>query len=319
MGHVEAERVETREQCGGRRRAAGVHVHPPVERARGRVLADHREHGRGAAEVGDALGPEEPPDLAGVDRPQAHVRAAGAGHRPGEAPAVAVEHRQRPQVARLRSEPCVVRHRGGLERRAPVVVHHSLGLPGRPARVVEREHRALVDRAPVRRVGRLGQPRVVLLVLDDQPDARLLGEGRRGLGELPGRHQERGAGVLEDVGHLRLGQPDVDRHQYAATHRHRVVQLEHDVAVGAQRRDPVALPDAGPRQRAHESGAAVGQLAVREPDLAVHHGGPVREDRGRPVEEGRRRQGSERELGAVRVGRLGHPITVDNGAWPSTP
>ena len=43
--------------------------------------------------------------------------------------AVAVEHRQRPQVPGTRAEPGVVGHRGGLQVGAPVVVHHPLGRP----------------------------------------------------------------------------------------------------------------------------------------------------------------------------------------------
>ena len=44
---------------------------------------------------------DQAPDFSGIDRSKAHVGAADGGHGPGGAPAVAVEHGQRPQVDRL--------------------------------------------------------------------------------------------------------------------------------------------------------------------------------------------------------------------------
>ena len=95
---------------------------------------------------------------------QAHVRAADRGDRPGRAPAVAVEHRQRPQVDARR---VVVRVHDLAERvqvRAAVVVLDALRAPGGAARVVDADRRALVVDLPGqvlarRRRGRAGPPR----------------------------------------------------------------------------------------------------------------------------------------------------------------
>jgi hypothetical protein len=74
-----------------------------------------------------------------------------------------------------------------------------------------------------------------------------------------------------------------------------VVQFQHHVAVGAERHHPVVMPHAHRGQRAGEPSAAAGQLAVGEGALPVDDRGPVGEDRGRAVEEGRGRQRGEGE------------------------
>ena len=91
-------------------------------------------------------------------------------------------------------------------------------------------------------------------------------------------------------------QPGVQRHQHGAHHRHRVVQFQHHVAVGAQRRHPVLAAHSRGGQRAGQPAAPFGHVAVGEPALAVDDRGPVGEDRGRAVEEGRGRQRGEGEL-----------------------
>jgi len=60
---------------------------------------------RSRAIVVDTLAADRVEDRLRVDLAQAHVRAAERGDGPREAPAVAMEHRQRPEIAR------VVRHR----------------------------------------------------------------------------------------------------------------------------------------------------------------------------------------------------------------
>ena len=80
----------------------------------------------------------------GLELRQAQMHAAHRRDRPREAPAVAVEHRQRPQVDGVAVEPHVQRHRQRLQVRAAMVVHDALGPRGRAARVVEREQRTLV-------------------------------------------------------------------------------------------------------------------------------------------------------------------------------
>ena len=58
----------------------------------------HQEdlHRGSAVVMGHAFGLKELPDRAGIQLAQADMRAPDGCHRPGEAPAIAVEHRQRP-------------------------------------------------------------------------------------------------------------------------------------------------------------------------------------------------------------------------------
>jgi hypothetical protein len=88
--------------------------------------------------MGDGVLHDELEDSLGLDRAQADVRARHRGHRPREAPAVAMEHRQRPQVNRVR------RHRprhhvaAGFQESAAMVVDDPLRPPRRARGVVER-------------------------------------------------------------------------------------------------------------------------------------------------------------------------------------
>ena len=70
--------------------------------------------------------------------------APAAVTRPGETPAVAMKHRQRPQEVARAIEPHVQRHRERLQVGAAVVIHHAFGRAGGAARVVDREQAALV-------------------------------------------------------------------------------------------------------------------------------------------------------------------------------
>jgi hypothetical protein len=54
--------------------------------------------------MGDAFVLDQPPNERRVDLAQTDMRSVDRGYGPGEAPAVAVEHRQRPQVDRARNE-----------------------------------------------------------------------------------------------------------------------------------------------------------------------------------------------------------------------
>ena len=117
----------------------------------------------------------------GAHPAQAHVRARHRRQRPGEAPAVAVEHRQGPQVDRVPAEVGGEHVGVAHERRAAVAVDDALGIAGGARGVVERQRLPLVLRhAPaepgvargeerlVVRVGqRLGRLRELLVVVVD--------------------------------------------------------------------------------------------------------------------------------------------------------
>ena len=90
----------------------------------------------------------------GIELAQAQMRRARSSHAPREAPAVAVEHRQRPEEGAVAVEPRFQRHRQRLQVGAAVVVHDALRLAGGAARVVDRDQPALVGHRPLVRSGR---------------------------------------------------------------------------------------------------------------------------------------------------------------------
>ena len=82
----------------------------------------------------------------GAHRTQADVNARGHRNRPCETPAVAVEHRQRPQIHReashARRDGVGVAH----ERRTTMVVDDALGVSRRAAGIIQRNRIPLVLR-----------------------------------------------------------------------------------------------------------------------------------------------------------------------------
>ena len=70
---------------------------------------------------------------------QADMGRGGDGQRPGEAPAIAVEHRQRPQIDRMLLQSCMDRVGIGHQCRAPIMVDDTLRIARRAGRVVERD------------------------------------------------------------------------------------------------------------------------------------------------------------------------------------
>ena len=63
-----------------------------------RTLDQHAEHGRRAAHMRHAMLADGVEDFRRLHFPQANMRAADCSHAPGKAPAVDVEHRQRPEI-----------------------------------------------------------------------------------------------------------------------------------------------------------------------------------------------------------------------------
>ena len=164
---------------GGRRRGGHQAVHLVVDALAPlrRRVEQHRVHDRRAAVVRDLVLADEIEDRLRLDLAQAHVRAGRRGDRPVEAPAVAMEHRQRPQVHR------VLRHRpvedvvDRVQVRAAIVIHDALGIAGRARGVVERDRVPLVGRRRSTRIpDRLprGRPRT-----RSRPRARRLRRARR--------------------------------------------------------------------------------------------------------------------------------------------
>ena len=155
--------------------------------------------------------------------------------------------------------------------------HDALGPRRRPARVVDGEQVTLADvRAPeVRRFGRQG----CLVVeppgaragqrdeLFDVPDP--VANTVHALEVILGSADDGRPGVIDDVGEIVGCQPVVDGNQHGANLRHRVKRLELLVQVRRDVGDPIALVHAHPLERGGPAVAAVEELLVAEPQVAV--------------------------------------------------
>ena len=333
MDDPEAHLLHLEDGRGARRGArGGDHQRVVQGPGLGRVH-DRGDDGRRAVEVGDPVLVDERPDRVAADLAQADVGAADRGDRPGRAPAVAVEHRQRPQVDARR---VVVRVHDLAQRvqvRAAVVVLHALGAPGGAARVVDADRRALVvdlprqvvalvatgqQVVPRRAVDRRARVRALRVDEgDDLPD-RLQRVGDRVDGGAQGRvdHQDRGPGVVEDVAHLLARQARVHRDEHRPAQRHPEVRDEHLRHVRQQARDAVAGPDAARAQPARQALGVAGELGVGVARRPVDDRDLVRVDRGRPAQERERRERGDPGLRRVHPGIIAQSSCDGPGPCP---
>ena len=207
-----------------------------------------------------------------------HMSSADRGYRPREAPAVAVEHRQRPQVHRLG------RHPGGdhlaerVEIRAAICVLDTLWLARGARGVVDRDRLLLVLEPALRlRVGARnpGTARTHLVAatvsphrITVTPDELQRGEHRLELGV---EQQEARTAVSEDVPDLGARKPVVDRDEDPAGRRDTEMGLEHRRRVEQQRRHSISLAQPRRPERIGESPRSLGELAVGVSAIPIHH------------------------------------------------
>ena len=194
---------------------------------------------------------------------QADVRRARGGHRPGEAPAVAVEHRQRPQVDRARCRAGRARtSRERVQVGAAVGVHDALGPAGRAARVVDADRVVLArpagPRARPPRAAR-GTPRSRRRLRTTRTRSTAASSTRWRSDSC--HDEDPRAGVLEDVGDLLRHEPGVDRDEHGPGARHAEVRFEQLVDVRGEKRDPVAVRDPALLERHREPPHPLPQLA----------------------------------------------------------
>ena len=102
--------------------------------------------------------------------------------------------------------------------------------------------------------------------------SRRRGKRSRGLRKFVRGNQNAGAGIFKDVGHLLRGKPNIHRHERAACHGHAIVHLQHDVAIGAERRDSIALLSPCASQQSREAMRPLSKLAIGKAALAVDDG-----------------------------------------------
>ena len=255
------------------------------------MVDDHQLDGRGPVVVRDPLAVDQLPDELGVHRAHGHVARRDRGDRPREAPAVAVEHRQRPQVGRVVAQAGHDHLVQRVQVRAAVGVLHPLGPPGGPGGVVDRDRLFLMlqpARRPHRR--RAGQELLVrvpghagVVTADHGHPGQV---GRLGDRREPGVEQQvLRAAVLQDVPDLGAGQAVVDRDEDPARRGHAEMGLQHGRRVEQQRGDAFSLGQARRPERVGEPPRPFGQFPVAVPPLAGRDGDLVRVQVRGPVQE----------------------------------
>ena len=149
MRDVEAGRLHRRQHRLRRRRRGGGELdHDMRQRLLllRRRVEQRRHHDRRAAQMRHLVIGDGVEDRRGAHRAQADMRAGDDRQRPGEAPAVAVKHRQRPQIDRM------LAHAAGddvAEREqigAAMMIDHALRIAGGAGGVVERDRVPFVVR-----------------------------------------------------------------------------------------------------------------------------------------------------------------------------
>ena len=202
---------------------------------------------------------------------QADAHPGGRRQSPGEAPAVAVKHRQGPQIdgvlGQLPGEHVV----DGIEMGAAMVIDHPLGVARGTRGVVERNRLPLVRRQPAwlllipcgdeSLVGQLADqfPLQIGWIVDGDHQ-RLAVDERERLAhhgaKLPVHQHHPALGVLKDEGHGLCIEPSIDGVEHGAAHGHAEVSLEHGRHIGRDDGDGVPLTDAAAAQGRGETAAS---------------------------------------------------------------
>ncbi len=237
----------------------------------------------------------------------------GAGHRrdrPRKTPAVAVKHRQRPQIHRMRRHRPYQYVRHGVRVGAAVRVNDTFWIAGRARRVVQRDCVPFVGGRSPRVISiAFGEKRFVVedadpfagtvvdrvIDIDDQQlaiDLRQCGLDRRR--KLAIGDQDLRLAVVElkrDRGRIKSS---VQRIQHRSGHRNAKVRLDHWRRVGQHHRNRIAAPDAALRERGRKLAAAAIQLRPRQSQCilsaAMNDGRQRRKHGRRALQKWQRRQ-----------------------------
>ena len=129
-----------------RRRATGRDFDDVIEAALHtvRCMHEHVQDDRRAAEMRDPVLGDRGKDGCRIDPAQTDMRAGDRRHRPGIGPAVAVEHRQCPEIDRMPVDPEGDRVAERVQIGAAMVVDDAFRIAGRARGVVERDRRPFV-------------------------------------------------------------------------------------------------------------------------------------------------------------------------------
>ncbi len=252
MDHVEALRLELADRRGGRRRGGGE-IMDCVRQRFLLVLAridEETHHGRRPRHMRHAVLGDGAEDVRRRHAAKAHMRSRDDAQGPGEAPAIAMEHRHRPEIdgSPRHARGDDVAH--GEEMRAAMVIDDAFRVAGRARCVVEADRLPFVggqlpvevrvaarDEIFVFRLADPGPRPVIFLVVHVDHNGLHLGQRQRLLhkaGKLPVHEDHLRFSVIEDETDRRRVEPRIDRIENGAGHRHAVMHFEHG---GRVRRD----------------------------------------------------------------------------------
>ena len=322
VDHLEALLLHVGDHRRGRRRAAGDDQHRPSQ------FAPHLSGGMGqqvqhdgrAAEMGDLSLLDQGIDQFGIDPAQADMGALGGGHAPGEGPAGAVEHRQRPKVDAAAVEAVGHRLPDRVQVGAAVMVDHALGVAGGTRGVEQAERLPLVVRQLPGEV-RIAFLQKRLVVEGAEPGAALaalrlrqrivdvdhqgaLGEllqraldGRR---ELAVRDQHLCLAVLQNEGEIGGVETDVERIEHGAGQGNAEMRLQQSRYVRRHDGNGIAPADPAFLQSRGETAHPRSQFGVTV-DTVVNDGRLVRIDLFGALQETQRRKGDPVGGAAIQI------------------
>ena len=278
-----------------RRRRRGHHRVHRVRDAGARrcgCVGQQRVDNRGAAVVRHAMIANRVEDGARFHLAQADVGTGQRGHRPDKAPAVAVKHRQCPQIHAVPRHFPVDDIGRRVQISAAMVVDDALRIAGRARCVVERNRFPLIGRMPpaIIRIAAGNETFVlefaeqlagaaVLGIIDVDHDRTRLDEFQRALDrrrELAIGDQHLRLAVIEHESDGFAVEAGVQRVQHPAHHRHAEMRVGHRRNIGQHHRHRIADADAQSGKRAREPAAARIGLAPRRAKLPVDDRRPVR-------------------------------------------
>ena len=238
-----------------------------IRRVDQRVVDDRR-----AGHVGDAVLSDQLEDFGGIDLAQADIDAGRRRDGPWKAPAVAVEHRQRPEIDRMLAEIAGEDVADGVEVGAAMVGHHALRIARGSRGIAERDGVPFVLRQPRDETFIALRQRVLVFDLADPlaaGESRIvdvddewlwtLHQGQRlryHAGKFRIDQDDLGAAVIELEGDRGGIEPDVERVEHRARHRHRKMHFVHRGDIRQHRRDRIAVADVSAREVGRKAPAA---------------------------------------------------------------
>ena len=324
MGHIETHLRHAFDHCGRRRRAGHHRLDLPVDAlAQGSRCGDQRGmHDRCATVMRHMVLTHQAEDQRRINPTQTDIGAGHGRERPRETPAIAVKHRQCPEIDRMARQVPGEHIADRVQIGAAVMDHHTLGVAGGARGVVQADRIPFIFRQPPD-MGRVAARNQVLVgnvteaharaavfrVIDiDQHRQAFAGRlhqpdgGPHHLGELAIDNQHLAVGMLEHEGHRGCVEPGIDAVKHRARHRHAVMRFDHRRGVGQHDRHRVAFANLHGRQARGQPHRTFAQLHPGPAQRPMHDRAAIGIDISRPADE---RQGRQRHMvGGVAIESL---------------